>query len=307
MRNLRIVFMGSPDFAVPSLDALFNSQHRIVSVVSNPDKRRGRRGLPVPTDVKQRALDLGLPVIDVDDVKSEEFVLEISKLKPDLLVVVAFRILPPEILDIPTLGSVNLHASLLPKYRGAAPIHWAVINGEEETGCTVFFLNERVDTGNIINQVKTPIGPDETTGDIYNRLKQLGADLLFDSIDQIAENRVDILPQNDDEATPAPKLFNENTRIDFTRDAVDVHNLIRGLNPFPVAWCEWDGKKVNIYRSRLENEFTLKPGQLKNEGGRLLVGCGDGCLELTELQLPGTKRLSGSDFINGYDLSIPLK
>lgn len=307
MSNLRIVFMGSPDFAVPSLDALFNSRHKIVSVVSNSDKRRGRRSHPVPTDVKQRALELGLPVIDVDDVKSDEFVEEISKLKPDLLVVVAFRILPPAILNIPTSGSVNLHASLLPKYRGAAPIHWAVINGEKETGCTVFFLNERVDTGNIINQVKTPIGTDETTGDVYNRLKHLGAALLLYSIDQIAENRVDIQPQNDTQATPAPKLYNDNTRIDFTRDAVDVHNLIRGLNPFPVAWCEWDGKKVNIYKSRLENGFTLKPGRLKNEGGRLLVGCGDGCLELTELQLPGTKRLSGSDFINGYDLSIPLQ
>ncbi len=131
--------------------------------------------------------------------------------------------------------------------------------------------------------------------------------LTLGSIELIAENRLDILPQNDDEATPAPKLFNENTRIDFTRDAVDVHNLIRGLNPFPVAWCKWNGKKVNIYRSRLKNGSALKPGWLKSEGGRLLVGCGDGSLELTEIQLPGTKRLSGIDFINGYDLSIPFR
>lgn len=307
MRTLRIIFMGSPDFAVPSLDTLHHSSHEIVAVASNPDKRRGRRSKPTPTDVKKHALKLGLPTIDVEDVNSKAFVRRISELKPDLLVVVAFRILPPAILEIPVLGSVNLHASLLPEYRGAAPIHWAVINGEKNTGCTVFFLNERVDTGEIIKQVKTEIGPMETTGDLYDRLKIAGANLLLESVNDIAENRVQTKSQNEKQATPAPRLHNENTRIDFSKPAQAVHNLVRGLNPFPVAWCTWNGKKVNIYSSKPGPDLSLKPGQLKNYDGKLLAGCGEGTLQIIELQLPGGKRLSGSDFINGYDLSRPFE
>ncbi len=300
--------MGSPDFAIPSLEAIHQSDHEIVAVASNPDKRRGRGGKTQPTAVKKRAIDLGYPVIDVESPKSDQFREELKALKPDLLVVVAFRILPNEILKIPAIGSINLHASLLPKYRGAAPIHWAIINGEKETGCSVFFLDEKVDTGEVVAQFKTDIGSMETTGDLYDRLKVKGADLLKETVDQIAEGKAEGRQQNHDHATPAPKLFKENTKIDFSRSAEEVHNLIRGLNPFPTAWCLYDNQKLNIHKSKPGPKSTNgKPGQLVEIENRLYVQCRDGLLELLELQLPGTKRLSGVDFLNGYDTSVTLK
>lgn len=298
--------MGSPEFAVPSLDILHRSRHKIVSVVSNPDKRRGRRSKPVPTEVKKRALDLDLPVFDAENVRDESFLNHLKKLEADLFVVVAFRILPKRVLELPEHGSINLHASLLPKYRGAAPIHWAVINGEDETGCTVFFLNETVDTGNIIGRVKTEIGPMETTGDVYNRLKTIGANLLLKSVNDIAEGREEAQPQDHSEATPAPKLFKENTHIDFEANSMEVHNFIRGLNPFPVAWCSYGNKKMNVYKSKPGPDYPLKPGNMKLLDERLLAGCGKGAIELLEVQLPGTKRMSGKDFSNGYDISVSL-
>lgn len=307
MNSLKIVFMGSPDFAVPSLNALSDSNHQIVAVASNPDKRRGRRSRPEPTDVKKKALELGLPVLDVSDVKSDEFEKELRQLAPDLLVVVAFRILPSNILAVPKLGSINLHASLLPKYRGAAPIHHAIIQGEKETGCTVFFLDEKVDTGGIIGQVKTAIGPNETTGDVYNRLKELGADLLIETVQKIADDSVKPLPQNHTAATPAPKLFSENTHIDFLGKSTDIHNFIRGLNPFPVAWCRYGEQKMNVYQSKpagseAQEKLNLKTGELAAYDSHLFAGCSDGVLELLEVQLPGTKIMTGTEFINGYEL-----
>lgn len=307
MKPLNIIFMGSPDFAVPSLEKLHISTHTIQAVVSNPDKRRGRRGKPVPTAVKSRAHELNLPVIDVEDVKSPEFRDQLTALMPDLLVVVAFRILPPSILEIPKIGSVNLHASLLPKYRGAAPIHWAIINGEEKTGCTVFFLNEKVDTGNILDKVETPIGQLENTGDLYNRLKDLGSDLLVTCIDKIAAGNYSLIEQDNSKATPAPKLFKENTRIDFDQDAGNVHNFIRGLNPFPGAWCTYGNQKMNIYRTKPVENLNINPGILQYSDKQLLAGCRKGAVELLEVQLPGTKVMSGADFANGYDLNSKLK
>lgn len=307
MKPLKIVFMGSPDFAVPSLERIHESIHEILAVVSNPDKRRGRRGKPVPTEVKKRAVELQLPTIDAEDMKSQEFQKLLEQLKPDLLVVVAFKILPPAILQIPVKGSINLHASLLPKYRGAAPIHWSVINGEKETGCTVFFLDNKVDTGNIIGTVRTPIGELETTGDLYNRLKIIGSNLLAESLDRIAGDSYSLREQDDKQATPAPKLFRENTHIDFEKSAEQVHNFIRGLSPFPAAWCVYSGKKLNIYRSKPELTVSLKSGSLKYDGTRLLAGCGDGSVELLEVQLPGTKILSGTEFANGYNLAVQLQ
>lgn len=292
--------MGSPDFAIPSLEKIFNSNHTIQAVVSNVDKRRGRGSELAPTIVKAKALELGLPVIEVEDLKSEEFEKTLKELNPDLFVVVAFRILPKNILEIPRIGSINLHASLLPKYRGAAPIHWAVINGEVETGCTIFFLDEKVDTGNIILQKKIPIGDNDTTGDIYSKLMEEGSEQLLAAIDLIESDNYDLKKQEDSKATPAPKLFNENTRIDFTKTAGEVHNLIRGLNPFPVAWTTWDNKKVKIYKSKLGPEIKVAPSKLLEKEGKLLAGCREGTIEITELQLPGKKRMSSAEFINGY-------
>lgn len=292
--------MGSPDFAIPSLEKLYASEHEIAAVVSGKDKRRGRGGKTSPTPVKKKALELDLPVIEVEDLKSESFRDQINELKPDLLVVVAFRILPPAILEIPAKGSVNLHASLLPKYRGAAPIHWAIINGETETGCTIFFLNEQVDTGKFINQQKIAIGENETTGDVYNRLKKMGSDLLVESVGDIARGSYALREQNDTEATSAPKLFTENCKVDFNRPAAEVHNKIRGLSPFPTAWAELDDLKFNLYRSAIGPDVKLKPGQIKMEDGNLLAGCNPGTVIFYEVQLQGKKRMPGADFMNGY-------
>ncbi|MBO6571632.1 MAG: methionyl-tRNA formyltransferase [Balneola sp.] len=292
--------MGSPDFAIPSLEKIFNSNHTIQAVVSNVDKRRGRGSELAPTIVKSKALELGLPVIEVEDLKSEEFEKTLKELNPDLFVVVAFRILPKNILEIPKIGSINLHASLLPKFRGAAPIHWAVIKGEVETGCTIFFLDEKVDTGNIILQKKIPIGDNDTTGDIYSKLMEEGSEQLLAAIDLIESDNYDLKKQEDSKATPAPKLFNENTRIDFTKTAGEVHNLIRGLNPFPVAWTTWNDKKVKIFSSKLGPEIKVAPSKLLEKEGKLLAGCREGTIEITELQLPGKKRMSSAEFINGY-------
>ncbi|NGP75681.1 methionyl-tRNA formyltransferase [Balneolaceae bacterium YR4-1] len=297
---MKIVFMGSPDFAIPSLEKLMASPHEIAAVVSNPDKRRGRGSETSPTAVKARAMKAGLPVISVDDLSSDIFADELEKLEADLFVVVAFRILPKRILEIPTKGSINLHASLLPKYRGAAPIHWAVINGEEKTGCTVFFLDEKVDTGSIIKQGETPIGPNETTGDLYGRLKEMGSKLLLDAVDEIEYGSYSLSPQDDSKATPAPKLFTEDCRIDFDGQAQNIHNKIRGLSPFPTAWAELDDLKFNMYRSSVGDTERYKPGQIGLHDGQMMVGTKDKDLILQEVQIQGKRRMSGRDFMNGY-------
>jgi methionyl-tRNA formyltransferase len=303
---LKIVFMGSPDFAVPSLLELHNSGHRIEAVVTSPDKRRGRGGAKSPTIVKKKALELGYPVIETESTKDPAFGEKLRAIQPDLLVVVAFRVLPPDILEIPRLGSVNLHASLLPKYRGAAPIHWAIINGEKETGCTVFFLDEQVDTGHIISRVKTEIGPDETAGELYERLKNMGAGLLAECLGRIDKGNAKGIPQENDKATAAPKLFTEDARIDFNLPSEQVHNRIRGMSPFPGAWATYRGERFNLYRSRIGPDKTLAPGELMSDEGRLLAGCVKGTVELTEVQMPGKKKVSGKEFANGYDLSVKL-
>lgn len=304
---MNIIFMGSPDFAIPSLEKLHRSPHTISAVVSNVDKRRSRGSGKIPTPVKSKALDLGLPVIEVEDLHSPEFHEKLRSLKPDLFVVVAFRILPKEVLEIPEIGSVNLHASLLPKYRGAAPIHWAIINGEQETGCTIFFLDERVDTGNILVQKSIAIGDDETTGEVYKRLMEVGSDTLLKAVDMIETGSYELKPQDDELATPAPKLFRNNTRINFERPAVEVHNFIRGLSPFPTAWAMWGNEKFNIYKSRLGPYVDADPGELFEKDGKLLAGCGDGTVELLEVQLPGKKRMDSRQFLNGYEAFGKLK
>lgn len=302
-----IVFMGTPEFAVPSLEALHASGFELRAVVTNRDKRRGRGSDLSPSPVKRKALELGHRIVEIESTSDPELAGILRYLEPDLIVVVAFRILPREILEIPGIGSINLHASLLPKYRGAAPIHWAVMNGEKETGCSVFFLKERVDAGNVIRQIRTRIGPDETAGDLYERLRYLGAELLVDSIRQIERGDIEGVPQDESEATPAPKLFRKDARIDLTRPCGEVHNRIRGLSPNPCGWLMYGDRQLNLYRSRVGPEIDLQPGEmLFAEGRYLLVGCGSGSVELRELQLPGKSRISGRDFANGHDLSIRL-
>lgn len=298
---MRIVFMGSPDFAIPSLQKLNKSDHEIVSVVSNVDKRRGRGGRPSPTAVKKKALQLNIPVIEVENLDDPSFHDKLKALNADLFVVVAFRILPSNILDLPKKGSINLHASLLPKYRGAAPIHWAIINGEEKTGCTVFFLDEQVDTGQIITQQETPIGPNETTGDLYKRLKKMGSELLAGAVEEIDQETYQLQKQDHSKASPAPKLFTNDCKIDFTKPALEVHNKIRGLSPFPTAWAMLEDLKFNMYRSRVGPSVNLAPGRLQMSGDDLIVGCNDGTVILKEVQQQGKRRMPGKDFMNGYN------
>jgi methionyl-tRNA formyltransferase len=304
---MNIVFMGSPEFAIPSLEQIHQSEHTIKAVVSNIDKRRGRGSKTSPTQVKAKALDLGLPVIEVEDLSSPEFGDQLAELEADLFVVVAFRILPKSVLKIPKKGSINLHASLLPKYRGAAPIHWAIINGEDETGCTVFFLDEQVDTGNIIAQKKTVIEKNETTGELYGRLRDMGSELLLDSINKIDSGNYSLSEQNNSQATPAPKLYRDDCHIDFHKPAKEVHDKIRGLSPFPTAWATWNGDKFNMYQSQLGRNANIDPGEFLVSEDHLLVGCADGTVALKEVQLPGTKRLSDGEFIRGYDVEGMLK
>lgn len=304
---MNIVFMGSPDFAIPSLEAIHNSNHTIKAVVSNVDKRRGRGSEKAPTPVKAKAVELGLKVIEVEDLKSKEFENQLRAQDVDLFVVVAFRVLPNTVLQIPKIGSINLHASLLPKYRGAAPIHWAVINGEEETGCTIFFLDEKVDTGNIILQKRIKIDDNETTGDVYSRLMQEGSVQLLKAINLIEKDEFILQSQDNSKATPAPKLFNDNTRINFNQPANRVHNLIRGLYPFPIAWTMWKDEKVKIFRSKLGPYVNIDAGELIEKEGKLIVGCKDGTLEVLELQIPGKKRMNAKDFINGFEVEGSFK
>ena len=304
---MNIVFMGSPDFAIPSLERIHQSAHTIKAVVSNIDKRRGRGSETAPTPVKAKAIELGLTVIEVEDLKSKEFEQQLRDLEVDLFVVVAFRILPKNILEIPKIGSVNLHASLLPKYRGAAPIHWAVINGEEKTGCTIFFLDEKVDTGKIILQKETLIDDDENTGSVYSRLMLMGSDVLLEAVNKVENNSYTPITQDDTMATPAPKLFRDDCHIDFNSSPKNVHNKIRGLSPFPTAWASLNGEKMNIYKARLGLTANIDAGELLVKEGRLLVGCDGGSIELLEIQLPGKKRMNVWNYLKGNTLNGNLE
>ena len=296
---MNIVFMGSPDFAIPSLEKLYHSNHTITAVVTNVDKRRGRGGGKSPTPIKEKAIEFGLPILEVEELKSVEFKQRLSTLHADLFVVVAFRVLPKHILEIPRIGSINLHASLLPKYRGAAPIHWAVMRGEDKTGCTIFFLDEKVDTGKIILQRETKIGSDENTGEVYNRLMHIGSEALLEAVNLIGEGNVDTKPQNDTLATPAPKLFKEHCHIDFNQPAEIIHNKIRGLSPFPTAFALLNGDKINVYKAKISTNVFTDVGKILIKDEKLLVGCKEGAIELLEIQPPGKKRMQVSDFLKG--------
>lgn len=307
---MRIVFMGSPEFAVPALEALHNSHHEIVAVVSGADKRRGRGNELMPTPVKAKAMELGLPVIEWEKVRHRA--LDIGHRTSDiehrasgipqcdLFVVVAFKILPDWLLAWPRLGSVNIHASLLPKYRGAAPIHRAVMDGVLKTGNTIFFLDRGIDTGGIIMQESIDVGPDETTGEVYERLRMLGADMIVRAADLI--ERVEAVPVSQDhsEATPAPKIFEDDRVIDFYRDSLAVHNHIRGMSPFPCAFTTLDGLRFRIYRTRNAPEIIGEFGKIIEVDGRYFIACKSGAIEMVEVQLEGKRKMEAGAFFKGY-------
>lgn len=309
--ELRIVYMGTPDFAVESLKRLVEGGYNIVGVVTMPDKPMGRHQEQLSQSaVKQYAVSQGLRVLQPVKLKDETFLEELRSLKADLQIVVAFRMLPDVVWEMPPLGTFNLHASLLPQYRGAAPINWAIINGERETGITTFFLQHEIDTGNIIQQVKIPIGADDNVGIIHDKLMLLGGDLVLETVDNIIKGEISQTPQTalaeGVELKPAPKIFKETCQIDWCMAMKDVHNFVRGLSPYPAAWTTMrhDGKMLNmkIYKTSCteRNSSSHKVGEAFSEEDRLYVAVSDGVLEILELQLAGKKRMSAADFLRGF-------
>ena len=301
---MRIVFMGTPDFAVPSLRALVEAGHDVVGVITATDKYGGRGGKQLlESAVKRYAVSQSIPVLQPKNLKAPEFVEALRALRADLQIVVAFRMLPEVVWNMPPRGTFNLHGSLLPKFRGAAPIHWAVIRGEAQTGVTTFFLQHAIDTGHIILQKSLPIGPNDTTGDVHDRMMELGAEAVLETVSRIAEGRVDPQEQDDRLATKAPKLFTEMCEIDFGQPAATVHNFIRGLSPFPAAWTRLQDKKLKLYRSSLPAEQPTAPGQPGSfyvaGKAKLYVAAADGWIQLHELQLQGKRRMKTVDFLNG--------
>lgn len=304
---MRIVFAGTPEFAVPTLNALIENGLKPIAVLTSEDipARRGKGFLPTP--VKSVALAHQIPVLQPENLKADDFYEAFRALKPDLLIVVAFKILPPKIFELPTFGAFNLHASLLPKYRGAAPINHALMNGETETGVTTFFLQRKVDTGNIILQDKIQIGLDETAGMLHDRLMMLGADVVLKTVRLIQENKVELQVQDNALATAAPKIFKETCRIDWEKSAFAVHDFIRGLSPFPAAWSGFQGVQFKIIRAKLASEIHLKSGEILTTAKQMWTGCGDGSVEILEVQQEGRKRLETSDFLKGYKFQSDAK
>jgi methionyl-tRNA formyltransferase len=303
--DLRIVFMGTPDFAVSSLDALVAAGCTIVGVVTAPDKPAGRGMQLQQSAVKKYAVEKGLTVLQPEKLKSPEFISALEALKPDLQVVVAFRMLPEIVWSMPPRGTINVHGSLLPDYRGAAPINWAVINGEIETGVTTFALQHAIDTGDILLQERIPIGPDETAGELHDRMKETGAQLLVRTVTALAAGKLQPMPQeslSSGEPKHAPKLFTDTCRIDWSRSVHGIHNLVRGLSPFPGAFTSLHEKTLKIYRSRVETASVAEAaGTVLTDGKSYLkYACADGYLHIVELQLEGKKRMATTDFLRGY-------
>ncbi|MAT38128.1 MAG: methionyl-tRNA formyltransferase [Ectothiorhodospiraceae bacterium] len=298
---MRIVFMGTPDFAVPSLQAILKSTHEVAAVVTAPDKPRGRGQKVSSTPVKQCAEEHSLPLIQPESVKAPEFVEALHTVQADCYVVVAFKILPPEVFNIPPKGTFNLHASLLPRFRGAAPINWALMRGEEESGVTTFLIDEKVDTGNILLKEAIPIGKDMTAGELHDALSALGANAIVKTLDGLESGSLSPKPQDDTEATPAPKIWRETCRIDWSKPAEEIHNHIRGLSPYPGAWTMLGETQFKILRSAIAStEGQGNPGAIVASRDSIEVECADGRIEVVELQMQGKKVLRADAFLRGY-------
>ena len=302
--------MGTPEFAVPSLCAIAEAggDFEIVLVVTGRDKpRKSSRSEPEPTPVKKTARKLGITVLEIDDVKDPRFAGTVARYRPDVIVVAAFRILPPSVFEQARSGSFNLHASLLPKYRGAAPVNWAIINGDRETGVTTFFLQKSVDTGNIILQESTPIGPEETAGELAGRLSVIGAGLVVRTLELIRDGKAEPVRQDEAGISRAPKLTSENTRIDWAEPVDAICDFVRGLSPKPAAWTVFNHRKVKMYtvipadfQLSEPEEQAMVPGSLWMDGDRLFVMGLDGWVEILSLQMEGKRRMNAAEFCRGF-------
>lgn len=313
-RDLRIVYMGTPEFAVESLRLLVERGYNVVAVVTMPDKPAGRGHKIQFSPVKQYALEHQLPILQPERLKDPAFIEELRGYRADLQIVVAFRMLPQVVWDMPPMGTFNLHASLLPRYRGAAPINWAIINGEKETGITTFFLTHEIDTGKIIQQKRIAIADTDNVGIVHDKLMVLGAEMVCETVDNILAGTIEPVAQETLEdgtpLPPAPKIFKETCHVDWNHTVEQVYNLVRGLSPYPAAWCEWvapDGQAIGVKifeASRRECHHDLTPGTLCTDGKKSIeIACTDGFLRLESLQLSGKKRLSAEELLRGFHLS----
>ncbi|MFY0608338.1 MAG: methionyl-tRNA formyltransferase [Cyclobacteriaceae bacterium] len=301
--KLRIIFMGTPEFAVPGLQKLVESGYNIVAVVTAPDKPKGRGKKLGTSAVKDYALTADLPILQPTNLKSPEFLEELASFKADLQIVVAFRMLPVAVWDMPPLGSYNLHASLLPNYRGAAPINWAIINGEKETGVTTFKLKHEIDTGNILFQEKEPILSDDNVGTLYERLMHKGAELLLKTVETISSGEYELKPQiHTTDTKHAPKIFKEDCEISWNQTGQRINDFIRGLNPYPAAWTKFRDQTMKIYEAKISDQnYSSAPGTFHSDGKNYIdVKTEDGSLRLMEIQLQGKKRMKTADFLRGY-------
>lgn len=302
----RIVYMGTPEFAVEPLKALVESKHNVVGVVTVPDKPAGRGRKPKASAVKEAALEMGLNVLQPEKLRDEDFQAQLKALNADVFVVVAFRMLPKSVWAMPSKGTFNLHASLLPNYRGAAPIHWAVINGEEKSGVTTFLIDEEIDTGNILLQSEASIAPNETTGELYNRLMHLGAPLVVQTVDQLMDGNLEARPQDESlPMKPAPKLFREHQYLDVRLAAADLHNQTRGLTPFPSALLSFqlggETHDAKVSDSSYSDGNIGEVGTVEWAADELLIQTGNGLLHLKQIQWPGKRKMAVRDFKNGFN------
>ena len=310
-KDLRIIFMGTPEFAVPSLRALVEGGYNVVAVVTTPDKPAGRGQKIHESDVKVAARELGLPILQPEKLRNEEFIEAMQALKPDLGIVIAFRMLPEVIWAMPRLGTFNLHASLLPQYRGAAPINWAIINGESQTGVTTFLLNHEIDKGAIVGQISVPIGEEDNIGTMYDSLMEVGTGLVLETVERIAAGDINPVEQmHIDESTlrPAPKIFKEDCVIDWSRPGRDIVNFVRGLSPYPAAWTPMSGEGVQPLTAKIFSAKFIagkdsegKCGDIVSDGKSYIrVRCSDGVIEIGELQIAGKKRMAVKELLLGF-------
>ncbi|MDE5869081.1 MAG: methionyl-tRNA formyltransferase [Muribaculaceae bacterium] len=304
--DLKIVFFGTPEFAVASLDALISKGYNVKAVVTMPDKTAGRGHKIIESDVKKYALEKGLPILQPEKLKSPDFIEALKEINADLFIVIAFRMLPEIVWAMPPLGTFNLHGSLLPKYRGAAPINRAIMNGEKETGITTFFLKHEIDTGDMIEQRSIEITSEDNAGTIHDRLMEIGAECVLHTVDSIIDGTLTTRPQPDGEFIPAPKIFKEDCKINWNKRNVEIFNHIRGLSPYPAAWSKMVDKSgkpfdIKIFDSKpTEKVVSENPGKIVTEGKRMYVSTGEGALEIISLQPAGKKRMTADAFLFGY-------
>ena len=312
--ELRIIYMGTPDFAVETLRLLVERGYNVVAVVTMPDKPAGRGHKIQFSPVKQYALSVGLPVLQPERLKDEAFIEELRSYNAHLQIVVAFRMLPQVVWDMPPMGTFNLHASLLPQYRGAAPLNWAIMNGDKETGITTFFLTHEIDTGRVIQRRSIPIADTDNVGIIHDRLMEMGAEMVCETVENIIADKVVAIAQEelmtDEPLRPAPKIFKDTCHLDFARKVEDLYNQVRGLSPYPAAWCEFvspEGEAVGVKvfeAARHICEHCNTPGTIHTDGKKVIeIACEDGYLQILSLQLAGKKRLTAEELLRGFRLT----